>query len=518
MSSLRSPTAAARPSAEHGLRARVADRLERVPREPACLALVFAAYATYLLTFGYGRFYWDSEEYWRLGNQFGRTGHFTVASYSNPYRGYSLPLANYALKTFASNLGIGSVTIVELTGAALAALLGVSILPRLARTLFCRADLGLGRMLGLNVVLFLFWRDHFNFPLTDFPSVALAGLGLLALYRRSLAGFYAAGMCFGLATNMRPSYFPALLAVVVVAGLRPDRGEWRRRTLAAGLVLVGALIVSLPQIGINHRHDDGWSPFVRDARALALYNWSAGLVAQRYETYIGPRANYPRTRVFYIDPIAIDVRNGAHIRAVSSYGQYAKLVLEHPLSMAASYGLHGFNGVDVWYPTPYIRDLRDRSAALALVNYTLLFLALARLLIPEARRRLGRIRWSGLLILAVPALDSIPTAVEPRYFLSLTIAAYLLVCFGPDLRASYVPKVGARRAGLLCAFGLFVLVCVALSHATRSQREYPISAAPRSGRAALPDQPRIPDRRSPIPPSRRMVNEPVTAEIRKPGS
>ena len=47
--------------------------------------------------------------------------------------------------------------------------------------------------------------------------------------------------------------------------------------------------------------------------------------------------------------------------------------------MTASYARHLFNGLDVKYPTPYIRDLDNTSTALSLLQYTLLFLALARL-------------------------------------------------------------------------------------------------------------------------------------------
>ena len=71
------------------------------------------------------------------------------------------------------------------------------------------------------------------------------------------------------------------------------------------------------------------------------------------------------------------------------------MVIHDPAEMAAGYGRRLFNGLDVQYPTPYIRDLGDRSTVLSLLQYTLMFLALARLLLPDARSRLGRIRWAG---------------------------------------------------------------------------------------------------------------------------
>ena len=115
-------------------------------------------------------------------------------------------------------------------------------------------------------------------------------------------------------------------------------------------------------------------------------------------------------------------------------GEYLKLVARHPLELSASYARHVFNGLDVKYPTPYVRDLRDTSTALSLLEYTLIFLALARLLATGARRALGGVRWAGLLVLAASCIGVLQVQAEPRYFLPLQLLIYLLVCFGPMTR------------------------------------------------------------------------------------
>ena len=66
---------------------------------------------------------------------------------------------------------LGDVTVVKIFGALLAATLGVVVLPRLARALFPNAALSWDRILALNALLFLYWRDHFDFPLADFPAL-----------------------------------------------------------------------------------------------------------------------------------------------------------------------------------------------------------------------------------------------------------------------------------------------------------------------------------------------------------
>ena len=50
-----------------------------------------------------------------------------------------------------------------------------------ARELFPAASIGPGRALALNALIFLYWRDHFDFSLSDFPSLLVAIVGLLIL-------------------------------------------------------------------------------------------------------------------------------------------------------------------------------------------------------------------------------------------------------------------------------------------------------------------------------------------------
>ena len=45
--------------------------------------------------------------------------------------------------------------------------------------------------------------------------------------------------------------------------------------------------------------------------------------------------------------------------------------------MALSYLLHTFNGLDIRYSTPYVKNLKDRSVILALMQYTLVYVAAA---------------------------------------------------------------------------------------------------------------------------------------------
>ena len=449
--------------------------LRRIPPEPACFLLVAGTWATYLVVTGDDRFYHDAARYWQLGDLFGQGAHFSLLAYDYPYRGYSLPLWNHGLDIVASVVGIGDSMIVQLTGSLLVAMLGVVVVPRLARALFSEAAVGWGRVLALNGLLFVFWRDHLGFPLSDFPALLAACVGVLGLLRATKTGYLVAGLAFGLAVNLRPAYLLTAVAAVVVAGLVPRR-PWRslRHVFAPALVLVGALVVSLPQMAINHHHRDSWSPTVDGAKEIGTGQLAWGLVLQRYETYVGPSSEYPRQRVLYFDPVANKVREEEGVSDIESYGDYIEVVLRHPAAMATSYALHVFNGLDVRYATPYIRDLRDTPLVLSLLQYTLLFVAITRLVLPAARRRLGDVRWLGASLLILASLTAIPGAIEPRFFLPVHLLVYTLVCFGPANATTFLAGSVGRRVGLAGAYVSFVILCVTLSAATRAQIEYSV--------------------------------------------
>lgn len=460
-------------------------RAGQIPTELVCFPFVAAVYAAHLFLSGYDTFYYDGSFYWQLAHSFESNGHFSLLSYSGAsYHGYSVPLLYHFVQVVASAAGIGSVTIVKLFGALLAATIGVIVVPRLARQLFPKADIGISRVLTLNALIFLFWRDYFNFPLSDFPAFLVVAVGLLAFLRARLWGYLVAGLAFGLAANMRPAYQPALLVALAVTALLPWRSwSWRRQGLATGLMVVGAFVALLPQIAINHHQFGTWSPSLRGGKVIAMQQLSDSMIAQKYETYVGPTSAYPQPEVFYTDPATTHVLQQEHLStttivlgqysAITSYGQYIRIVFHHPVEMAASYVRHIFNGVDVRYPTPYVRNLDDTSVLLSLLQYTLMFVALVRLFLPGARKALGRVRWLGVAILISTCLTALATQAESRFFIPLQILIYMLVCFGPATQASLLGGSLSRRVGLAVSYIVFVLACLTLSSATLAQRQYP---------------------------------------------
>jgi hypothetical protein len=442
------------------------------PMAAAAFLIVFATFAIYLRIFGDPHFWWDAQQYWDLADAFGAKNHFSFLDFNSAIRGYSLPLLNRGLATIATHTGIGGVTIVQLFGSLEAALLGTVLVPRLVRALSTEARLTLGRVLTFNAFVFFFWRDHLGFPLSDVPAATLAIAALLAVSRRSAMGYALAGLAIGLAWNVRPAYVLALVLMIVLVVVRS--GIRRAPLIAArsiGLLLAGIMVVTLPQMLINHRNFDSWSPTITAARDLNMVQLTFGMNAQRNETNVG-RA-YPSSSAVYYDPSTRAILAKEHITQITSYSQYLGIVKDYPTEMVGAWARRFFNGLDVRYSTVYIHDLNDTGEWFSLINYTLIFVALMRVAVPAFRRRLGAVTWAPALILCAAALPAVPFAMEPRYFLPIQLVIYAIVAFSPGTWRSVAGLGTAERVELGVLYLGFLALCVTLSTSTLALIAFP---------------------------------------------
>jgi hypothetical protein len=278
---------------------------------------------------------------------------------------------------------------------------------------------------------------------------------------------------------------PLALAALVVAALLPAApGGRRARARSAALVLVPLALVTLPQVAVNHLHHGGWSPTPAESRESSLTVLTQGLEIQKHETYVGPPDVYPQGVVHYYDPMTRDVLDDDDL-PLRSYRHYVDVLLEHPFEMGTSYARHVFNGLDVRYATPYIRNLEHRPLILPIFAFTLLFVAATQLASSEARRRLGGVRWLGVAILVASILIAIPSPTTPRYFLGVHLLAYLIVCFSPALAAPLLRGGVVRTAGIALAYAGVLVVALTLSADTLRHTEFPLGEDAVSEAAAL---------------------------------
>jgi hypothetical protein len=434
--------------------------------------LAFLGTLVVALVQGPKMFFYDSGEYWTLAKTFTQHGHVSLLNFESPLRGYALPLIYEGLKTIGSALSWSQSVLAKLSNVLAFALIGAVLVPRLAEMAWPAHRWGIVRRLALTALLVIFWSGYLNFPLSDFPGLALALVALVAIAHPDRPGWMLlAGVASGVALDMRPAYLllaPIIIILVVWAWLE-QRGAQHAsvatRALCIVLLVGGFAAVSLPQSLASHRHYGTWSFIPGAAAHLSDIQLTDGLLYQRFTTYIGP--GKPNPAMLYVDPAGQRLLRHEKGDEITSFGQYLGLIVAHPITMSGVLGRDLINGLDQRYTTPYIEHLDTGSHRwLRLANFLILFLALVRVLWPSARRSLGPAKWRYPVAFLLCCLTSVPSQMENRYLLPVYLLSYTLLLM-PDWPNPYeASEVGLARfrtplllaAACLVFMAVFILV------------------------------------------------------------
>lgn len=339
-------------------------------------------------------FYFDSGYYWALSKTFVANGHFSLFNFEyTGLRGYCIPLLYFVWRT-ASEWVVGDESIqVLLLNSTLFAVIGGVLIPRLATISWPDTEWGLKRRLAAGALILFFWRGFLNYPLSDFPALAVALSAMIAVSCRRRWALLFAGMAAAFASNARPAYLllvPLLLGIVIWEQLegRDIRRALRPRLfLGPAILLVGVAIVTLPQSALQHRDLGGYSPLPGGSE-LARLQYTVGLKLDLYGTYVGK----PGPAVLeYRDPDSAGVFADLSRGEVSGTPEYAELIPGHPLTMVQLFLRHFLDGLDYRFTTPYTHSLQPPLHNLVRgAGFLLVFLAILRIAWADARRSLGR--------------------------------------------------------------------------------------------------------------------------------
>jgi uncharacterized heparinase superfamily protein len=415
----------------------------------AAFCLAFAGTLIVALLQGVKIFYYDSGQYWQLGETFIQNGHFSLLNFQSSVRGYVLPLVDHALQTFADALAWNPSSLAKVFNVLIFALIGTVLGPALAKIAWPAHRWGPVRRVTFTALLIVFWSGYLNFPLSDFPALAMALLALVAVAHPDTPGWMLiAGAACGLAIDMRTAYLllaPILVVLMVWAWL-DRRGAHHasiaRRALCAGMLTVGFVAVSLPQSLSAHRYYGTWSFVPGPNVDVASTYLTPGMQHQRYDTYVGP--GEPNPAMYYDDEAGLRLLHEQKDIKIASTSQYLGLIASHPTVMGGLLARHIINGLDPRFSTPYVEHLHaGLRPVVRFVGFLLVFLALVRVLWPAARRRLGPARWRYLVALALCCLTSVPSPMETRYMLSVYLISYILV-----LAPGWPSPIGSSKDGV----------------------------------------------------------------------
>ncbi|MCC3159423.1 hypothetical protein LJ737_19430 [Hymenobacter sp. 15J16-1T3B] len=437
-------------------------------------------YLVYLYSTPYTALYYDSMTYWDLtGRYYYPTKSFHLLSFDSSIRGYLLPLLLFPFRVVAYLTHIPPIQFTRALGALLAAGLFGWAAPATWQAVVDPAPLSWGRRLAFAALGFVFWRDYFNFPLTDFLSlgVMLTVFWLIARRGHRPGSVLLAGVLCMAAVNMRPVYAGAA-GLLIVGGMvlaRRQQLAWAVVSRQLGAFVLGMALVGAPQLAMNAKHFGQYTPFVLTwknpaaPQSLYLSQLSWGLAVQKYETtidpdYCVPGTREPEPRIMYVDQVGqriMDEEQISFIYGLRDLNHYLVAVRHNPADMVALYARHVFNGLDLKYPTPYLLRVFGSTLPLSLLNYTVLFLA-GLLLLGRRHRRPTWAQWVVLAVLVGPCLLAIPTAIECRFFIPIYLLLYAVLSF--QWPADWRPWL--LRWPVALAYAAFVLICLVISSNT----------------------------------------------------
>ncbi len=269
-----------------------------------------------------------------------------------------------------------------------------------------------------NPVLLL----HTGEVLSDLLSAVLVQLAVAFCWRLpdgsrrggTTASAFLSFLCAGAAVAVRPANAVVAAALALVWLIRVLR--WRERPVALAFArsvaaaAAGLILPVIPQLLIN------WFVFgqVNPLIVKSLYRMQAqwGMGALKYATVV---ISGHSPFLVYINPL---YRGDPSPRS---------FFLHHPLDYAATLALHGFAMLDYDHPFTFVTRFQVWYRwPLALINFSLLMLALAGCLLAAARlarsRRIDEIafaQWSTILVSGAYLAVYLPVEVENRFGLTL---------------------------------------------------------------------------------------------------
>ncbi len=440
-------------------------------------------------SYGKEPLYWDAWHYWTLGQKFFlEDGSFSFVNFGTPFRGYLFPLILAGVQKLSSICPIDGLLLYRILAAVGAGFFTSALIPKVYHKATGRRAGNLQVLLFSGLVL-LFWRGYMAYPLSDFPAIAclLLAYVLFPSFQTPspLNGLrmILAGLCLASATNIRPSFLMVLLLLTAYVVLKSAR-SWRSLTKPAllrfSLLVAGMAVAFAPQSVLNFVHKDSFSPLI-PTNGLYARQLTWGIRYQRYGTNVGTA--YPSPELRFIDPVGDAICKMEHIDVETpiTYSAYAGLVAKYPFDFIVIYTRHLFNGFDIVYSTPYVKEVQNPRVIFSLANYLLIFIAGAILIQRRSACRANGAMLGLIFVFISPALLSIPGAIEPRFFLPIYLLVYATVSLGlsPQELRMRDSVVWVQRYWLaaLC-FVLFSFVLSTLTFSTLEHATVLLSLSP----------------------------------------
>ncbi|SHK10890.1 hypothetical protein [Hymenobacter psychrotolerans] len=443
--------------------------------------LVFFISLIHVSTSKYSVQYYDSENYWFLAKSFDSENGFSLYGFKDSLRGYFFPLLHYPFVVFSRCfLDNSNISVIKFIGCIYAGVTFGFAAPKLWEKV-SGGYLYFWQKVLFSMLCLYFWRDYFNFFLSDFPAILALLLALISsYYNRNILYVFCAGALVAASVYCRPIYLLAvpfvLLLVLHTDSMQQGVRRYADKALRLVILVIAFLCVGYPQYLINKKNFDsskilplGESEGYKVGSSKDLYLWqlNQGLQIQRYETNVGNQ--YSKLQVVFVDQAGSRMLRENYLPELGSYAEYFSFAWQHNADIACLYARHLFNGLDLLYTSPYVKNIYQSNIFLSWLLYSVIFIALCLSL--KKITQLSLHQWLVLGALLIVCAASVPIVVETRFFLPLHLLLYAIACFGWPSRLSLKQQPAEQWLKYGLVYLVFLLGCFTLSSSVQATLE-----------------------------------------------
>lgn len=403
---------------------------------------LFVLTVVYLYFSGKGKsFVYDGMWYFTIGDKVFENG-INIYNFPETFRGYLFPVIMSGLKKIVASIGINQNWAWFVLASSMLSAIFVYLLPALfgRRKRYIDNREIIGCFVAIALFLF-FWGDFLFYPLSDLTACffLLFAVDLLNLLYKSqskilvriAAGFFA-GVCIYAAYNTRVTYvYGALIAFIIYMVIEITERKIKRLLISAVTIIVGCLILAVPQMMINNKYIGQPSPKVYTEQLdnysndLQMQQVRWGLQIPRYETYAGSTELYPSPSVVFDDPVGSEIidREGINGKPFT-IRTLLQLLLKYPLDFLGLYSRHLISLLTPIYKQVYIDNLFvDKSFNIVFGVFLWLLLAVAFVIIKPIKKS-NIIKCLNVIAVCFPAFLQAVGAPELRFFLLMYLVLY----------------------------------------------------------------------------------------------
>lgn len=285
------------------------------------------------------------------------------------------------------------------------------------------------------------WGDFLIYPLSDLVATFFLVLGAW-IERRILSKItkrrfeliifsILTGASFYISYNCRATFLYGVIVLLIWGAFRIEKD--RNAVIVLSMLLVGTIIVMLPQCIVNKNCEGAFSPRVytenyseyTTAKNLQMQQVVWGLKWPRYETYMGDDEAYPSSGVYFIDQTGVSLIEKELITEDDfTLKKWVKVLIKHPLDMIAIYTRHVINAMTPVWNHIYIKDIYDINAIMIALSIVAWLISIASI---SCSVHNGKADINANVIcvaMVFPCLMQLMGAVEIRFILPLYMLCY----------------------------------------------------------------------------------------------